>query len=141
VIRYALACPDGHAFEAWFASAGSFDEQRQSGDVLCPQCGARDISKALMTPSVAGTKKKAGDVSLTANPPAELAEAIRTIRRNLTENAEYVGDRFAAEARRIHFEEAEKRGIYGEANLDDVRGLIDDGVEFHPLPALPEDHN
>ncbi|HVX82011.1 MAG TPA: DUF1178 family protein, partial [Devosiaceae bacterium] len=53
----------------------------------------------------------------------------------------YVGDRFAEEARKIHFNDAEARGIYGEATPDEVTSLIEDGVEFMPLPTLPEDHN
>jgi len=139
MIRYAINCAGGHRFEAWFASAKSFDLQHESGAVACPVCGVTDVEKALMAPAVAASDKPL--VRLAANPPTEVAEAIRTIRKQLTDNAEYVGDRFAAEARKIHFEETEKRGIYGEANAQDVRGLIEDGVEFHPLPALPEDHN
>ena len=140
MIRYALNCAGGHRFEAWFASAMSFDLQHESGAVACPECGVTDVEKALMAPALAASEKTQ-PARLTANPPTEVAEAIRTIRKHLTDNAEYVGDRFAAEARKIHFEETEKRGIYGEANAQDVRGLIEDGVEFHPLPALPEDHN
>ena len=140
MIRYAVDCAAGHRFEAWFRSAESFDVQRGSGAVACPQCGGTDVEKALMAPAVAASGK-GGRARLAANPPAEVAEAIRTLRKHLTESAEYVGDRFAAEARKIHFEETEKRGIYGEATPQDVRGLIEDGVEFHPLPTLPEDHN
>jgi len=140
VIRYAINCAGGHRFEAWFASAKSFDQQHEAGAVACPECGVTDVAKALMAPAL-GASDKAAPVRLAANPPTEVAEAIRTIRKNLTDNAEYVGDRFASEARKIHFEETEKRGIYGEANAQDVRGLIEDGVEFHPLPTLPEDHN
>ena len=140
MIRYAINCAGGHRFEAWFASAGSFDLQQESGAVACPECGVTEVEKALMAPAL-GASDKTRPVRLSANAPAEVAEAVRTIRKHLTDNAEYVGDRFATEARKIHFEETEKRGIYGEANAPDVRGLIEDGVEFHPLPALPEDHN
>jgi len=71
----------------------------------------------------------------------EIVEAMRKLRRHLTENADYVGNKFAEEARRIHYEEAEKRGIYGEATREDARALAEEGIEFHPLPPLPEDHN
>ena len=64
---------------------------------------------------------------------------LRKLRKHLTENADYVGDRFAEEARRIHYDEVEKRGIYGEATSDEVRSLAEEGIEFHPLPVLPED--
>jgi hypothetical protein len=71
----------------------------------------------------------------------ELMAMFRELRRKVEANAEYVGDRFAEEARKIHYSETEKRGIYGEATPDDARGLIEEGIEVHPLPRLPEDGN
>lgn len=147
MIRFTLACPAGHQFEGWFPSSASFDSQRQGGGLACPVCGDTHVDKALMAPAVATARRKEAvrgeSVRVAANPPppAELVETLRKIREHLTQNADYVGDKFAEEARRIHFEEVEKRGIYGEATPDEVRGLAEDGVEFHPLPILPEDHN
>jgi len=70
-----------------------------------------------------------------------LMQMMREVRKNVEENAEYVGDRFADEARKIHYAESEKRGIYGEAKPEDAKALIDEGIEVHPLPRLPEDSN
>jgi hypothetical protein len=72
---------------------------------------------------------------------AELIEAVRKLRRQVEENADYVGDRFAEEARKIHYNEVEPRGIYGEASLEEAKSLLEEGVEVHPLPPLPEDAN
>ena len=145
MIRFALSCPDGHDFEGWFANSETFEAQRARGAVTCPVCGAGDIDKALMTPAVA-TSRKRDSVRLSAHAAhlaedSEVVTKLRQIRKHLTENADYVGNRFAEEARRIHYDEVEKRGIYGEATSDEVRALTDEGIEFHPLPVLPEDHN
>ncbi len=142
MIRYALTCPEGHDFEAWFAGSAAFDAQRAKGVVLCPLCGSAEVDKALMAPSVATARKK-DSVRLAANMPEqqETISMLRKLREHLTENADYVGPRFAEEARRIHYNEAEKRGIYGEASRDDARALAEEGVEFHPLPILPEERN
>ena len=142
MIRFALACSDGHAFEGWFASSEAFDQQRSAGTLLCPVCGMADVDKALMTPAVA-TSRKRDPVRVAANvaPEPDHISALRKMRQHLTENAEYVGPRFAEEARKIHYNETEKRGIYGEASAEEVRGLSEEGIEFHPLPVLPEDHN
>jgi hypothetical protein len=80
---------------------------------------------------------------LAANVPEhqEAIAALRKIRKHLTENADYVGPKFAEEARRIHYNETDKRGIYGEASPDEAKALTEEGIEFHPLPVLPEDHN
>ncbi len=71
----------------------------------------------------------------------EAVESLRKLRDHVTKNAEYVGADFADEARKIHYGEAEQRGIYGESSLDDVRELVDEGIDLLPLPSLPEDKN
>ena len=93
-----------------------------------------------MAPSVARTD---GDkVSLSAAHPdaAKFRDMLRAYRQKVTSEADYVGDRFAEEARKIHFEETEARGIYGEATRDEVAGLLDDGVDFMPLPDIADDN-
>ena len=142
MIRYALACAEGHEFEAWFAGSDAYEKQRARNIVACPDCGSTSVDKALMAPAVATARKKE-TMKLAANVP-EKQEAIamlRKLRGQLTENADYVGPKFAEEARRIHYDEAEKRGIYGEASTEEARALADEGIEFHPLPTLPEDQN
>ena len=66
---------------------------------------------------------------------------MKALRDKVTSEADYVGDEFATEARKIHDNEVEARGIYGEATQDEVSGLVEDGIDFMPLPNLPEDHN
>jgi hypothetical protein len=94
-----------------------------------------------MAPAVnrSGSEK----VSLSIGHPehAQIREALRALRQKVVSEADYVGDKFAEEARKIHFKDVEARGIYGEATPDEARGLIEDGVEFMPLPAFPEDKN
>jgi hypothetical protein len=70
-----------------------------------------------------------------------LHQALREFRQKVTENADYVGNRFPEEARKIHYEEVPARGIYGEATPDEARSLADEGVQFQPLPPLPENQN
>jgi hypothetical protein len=149
MIRYTLRCDQDHAFEAWFRSSADYDRAAASGDNECPLCGGRKIEKAPMAPSVArtdkGGEKKGGEkVTLAAAPdPREVAlrAALKELRQKVTENAEYVGDRFAAEARKIHYDEGAARGIYGEATADEAKALAEEGIEFQPLPTLPEERN
>ena len=70
-----------------------------------------------------------------------MREAIKALRKQVTENADYVGDKFAEEARKIHYNEVEARGIYGEATGDEAQALAEEGIDFLPLPSLPEDRN
>ncbi|TLP42609.1 DUF1178 family protein [Cohaesibacter sp. CAU 1516] len=73
--------------------------------------------------------------------PKALQDMLRSYRKHVVESSDYVGDKFAEEARKMHFKESEARGIYGEATIDDVKSLAEDGIECLPLPVLPEDQN
>jgi hypothetical protein len=142
VIRFALCCDAGHRFDGWFSGSEAYEAQKAGGTVSCPICGSASVDKALMTPAVAtGRKAAAIPAAAHVSESPDAVAVLRQIRERLVQNADNVGDRFAEEARRIHYDEAEKRGIYGKASLDEVRALADEGIEFHPLPVLPEDHN
>lgn len=148
MIRYALKCRKGHEFEAWFKSSTAFDEQSKTGKVVCAVCGSKKVEKALMAPRVAASRVE--ESIPVAHSPAgdkrdairkEMVQLMRKLRREVERNAEYVGPQFAEEARKIHYEEAPARGIYGEASPDDVKSLKEEGIEFYPLPQVPDDHN
>ena len=140
MISYSLQCSKGHRFEAWFKSAAAYDEQQARGIVHCAQCGDTHVEKAVMAPAVARTDGDRVTLS-SAHPDAvKFRQMLREYRRKVLAEAENVGPRFAEEARKIHFEEAEARGIYGEATPDEVAALLDDGIDFLPLPDVGEDN-
>lgn len=141
MIQYSLQCSKGHRYDAWFKNAGAFDDQKARGIVRCAVCDDQTVDKAPMAPAVARTDQ--GKMSLSQGHPdaQKFRELLRAYRQKIVSEADYVGDRFAEEARKIHFEEAEVRGIYGQATRDEVVALVDDGVDFMPLPDLPEEHN
>ena len=148
MIRYALRCDRDHEFEAWFRSSADYERTAAAGENVCPVCASTAVEKALMAPSVGAAARgeetgKPEKVALAAPDPRQAAmhAAVKEFRQKLTENADYVGDRFAEEARKIHYNEVEPRGIYGEATGDEAKALTEEGVAFHPLPALPEDRN
>jgi hypothetical protein len=148
MIRYDLVCKDGHAFDGWFASSAAYDKQAASGAVICPRCGTAKVEKQLMTPGIPakGNRRPAAPPqtfsSIPQDPQAKaLHQAIRELRRYVKEKADYVGDRFPEEARRMHYREVKERGIYGEATPEEARELISEGIEVRPLPSLPEDQN
>lgn len=138
MIKYQLQCEKDHDFAGWFQSSEAFDKQVKRKLVECPNCGSKKVRKALMAPSVSTSKKS---VELSPQAKAELVKAMREVRQKVEQNAEYVGPRFAEEARRIHYKETDQKGIYGEASLAEAKELLDEGIDFMPLPVLPEDQN
>ena len=140
MIHYSLVCDKSHKFDGWFASAAAYDGQKSRGLVTCPICLTTTVDKALMAPAVSRGGEK---VSLSIGHPqhAQLREAMLALRNKVTSEADYVGDKFAEEARKIHYKEVDAHGIYGEATREEAAALIEDGVDFMPLPALKEEHN
>ncbi|GGA91904.1 hypothetical protein GCM10011491_19890 [Brucella endophytica] len=141
MIRFSLHCDREHEFEGWFRNNEDFERQAARGLVECPACGSSRVEKALMTPSVSTSRKKEKIALATSEAQSALIEQMRELSRKLRENADYVGDNFAEEARKIHFGEADPRGIYGEASREEVTALVEEGVEIMPLPVFPEDRN
>lgn len=152
MILYRLRCKDDHEFEGWFRNADAFDAQRDSGVLECPVCGSGDISKALMAPSIAkGREPARPSVPKPAEPAgtqavhpaaaqaAELRRQLRALREMVEKNCDYVGDRFAEEARKIHYGEVDPKGIYGETTPEESERLKDEGIEFGAVPWVRDD--
>ncbi|TAN17710.1 MAG: DUF1178 family protein [Rhizobiaceae bacterium] len=141
MIHLALRCEHDHAFDGWFRNSGDFEKQKKRGFVSCPSCGSSSVEKALMAPSVStGRKKEKMALVMNAAQKKAMAE-LKALTEKMRENADYVGDKFAEEARKIHFGETDPRGIYGEATAEEAKSLAEDGVEFMPLPLFPDDQN
>jgi len=144
MIVYRLRCKNDHEFEGWFKSSKAYDSQSKSGSLECPTCATTNVTKAIMAPNIA-TKgeskllpaKKEGSV-IKDTDGAAFAKMAGAISDYVEKNFDYVGENFPEEARRIHYGEADERGIYGEASSDETRALIDEGIDIAPLPGLPK---
>lgn len=147
MIHYDLICDKGHAFDGWFRNSAAYDQQAKKGLVSCTVCGSAKVDKQLMAPGIPAksNRKDEAPKQMVGGPVdprlSALMQMVRDMRKHVEENAEYVGERFAEEARKIHYEESGQRGIYGEASPDEARALIEEGIAVHPLPRLPEDAN
>ena len=137
-----LACSQQHVFEGWFGSEDDFVAQCGRGLVECPVCGDASITKKLSAPrlnlgAARPEVKPAQDVALADQPEQAMQLAWMAMARRIVANTDDVGDKFAEEARRIHYGEAKERGIRGKASAAETEALIDEGIAVMPLP-LPE---
>jgi hypothetical protein len=158
VILYTLGCDQQHTFESWFQNSAAYDKQQKRGLVTCPLCGSAKVEKTIMAPRLARTD--APETPVEAPAPVETTPAVakaavammspqerefrqklKELRDHVTKNADYVGQKFPDEARKMHYGEIEHRSIYGEASPNDAKALHEEGIEFHPLPVLPEEQN
>ncbi len=136
MIVYDLKCPKDHVFEAWFADSAAFDRQAKRGAVSCPLCGSTKVAKALMAPNVAtgNSEKRMMKAKRTNQALARYMSALHKVREHIEHNCDYVGDKFAEEARKIHFGEVDSHDIYGEATEDESRELEEEGIEVESVP-------
>ncbi|MEO6718615.1 MAG: DUF1178 family protein [Novosphingobium sp.] len=152
MITFDLECrAAGHRFEGWFGSSDDYALQQERGLVSCPQCGSVDVIKAPMAPNVA---RKGNQVSLPrlASPPLpptpnqpmskgaippealKVMQAMAIMQAKALEKSQWVGDRFAAESRAIHYGETEPQAIHGQATAKEAMELLEEGIEVAPLP-------
>jgi hypothetical protein len=163
MIRYALRCDRDHTFESWFQNSAAYDKQSKRGLVTCPVCSSAKVEKTIMAPRLARADVSEPPPPIPMPPPIpapapqaapakapiaimgaqerELRQKLKELRDHVTKNANYVGAKFPEEARKIHYGETEHRSIYGEASPEDAKALHEEGIEFHPLPVLPDDQN
>jgi hypothetical protein len=140
MILYDLSCRNGHVFEAWFRDGAAFETQRKARKIACPDCGDHRVKKAPMAPRIGkGGREETGTKAVAPPPeaPPEVMQALRKLRQHVESNCDYVGPRFAEEARAIHYGERDKRGIYGEASKDEAKALAEEGIEVARIPWLP----
>lgn len=160
MILYNLQCAEGHGFEVWFRNGAAYD-QRAPGSLSCPVCGGTQVTKAPMAPRIARSRGEGargevsrgeeirgedarGEAAAPATPhvalpalPPELTQQLQELRKKVEASCDYVGERFAEEARRIHYGETKAHDIYGEASSRDAKELREEGVAFHQVPWLP----
>jgi hypothetical protein len=169
MIKYTLRCERGHEFESWFKNSAAYDNQRKRGLVACPGCGSAKVEKAIMAPRLARSESaepephpaepgppppaaalpvpmpmappRKGTVAIMSAQERELRKKLKELREHIVKNADYVGQRFPEQARKIHYGEIEHRSSYGEASPEEAKELHDEGIAFHPLPILPDEFN
>ncbi|MDR5831522.1 DUF1178 family protein [Caballeronia sp. LP006] len=132
-----LKCSHEHRFEGWFASTEEFESQLLRKLVACPVCSETDVSRMPSAPRLnLSTARNDRAVPAEASPDAAGVQA-RALQfmRELIEKTENVGDRFAEEARRIHYDEAPARNIRGVTTPEETHALLEEGIDVLPLPV------
>jgi hypothetical protein len=131
-----LRCANGHGFEGWFASEDDFLDQNGRSLIECPLCSDRVVTRLPSAPrlNLSGVREPASSAATAPPAEADLQALWMKAMRHAIENTDDVGERFAEEARRIHYGEVEARGIRGQATPDEREALHDEGIEVMSLP-------
>ncbi len=144
MIKYALGCAEGHAFDSWFPDSAAYDKQRKRGFVACPECGSTRVDKAIMAPAVVGGDRAAVDARpqiVVDDRRRHTREFFLRMRREIEANTDDVGAKFPQVARAIHLGDEPERAIRGRASLAQAKSLLEDGIGVLPLPMLEDELN
>ena len=133
MIKYSLKCDKDHSFEAWFSDSLNFEKQNKKKLISCPSCSSLEITKNIMAPNISSKKKNSNKINQKKD---KVEMVLNTVRKHVENNIDYVGDKFADEARSMHYGEKEEREIYGETTLEDAVELIEEGVNVQPMPGV-----
>ena len=159
MILYRLRCSQGHEFESWFKDSKTYERQEKKSLIGCAVCGDSKVARAVMAPRIGSGGKEAEPApqptaaapaasgpepqaqqemaALAKHMPKEMRETLLKLRQQVEQNCEHVGPKFAEEARKIHYGESDKRGIYGETTDREAEALAEEGIEFGRLPWIP----
>lgn len=162
MIVFDLSCDNGHRFEGWFGSSGDFSSQKERGLLCCPQCGSPQVDKAPMAPSVprkgnqqaerptvSTTPHGGNEVQPVSNAPMprEVQEALEKLaeaQARALRKSKWVGEKFAENARAMHYGEKDVEPIHGQTSIEEAEKLLEEGIEVAPLPfpiAPPDELN
>ena len=141
MIKYNLTCKDcSNTFDSWFSTSKEYEKVKKLNLLNCHICDSKNITKSLMTPNVLNAKKK---VKFTKDKKMiEVKKKIKEYQKFIKNNFEYVGDRFAHEARSIFYDEKKsKKSIYGNASMNEVNELKEEGIEAEVIPWINDKEN
>ena len=130
MIKYSLECNQSHTFDAWFSDSLNFEKQNKKNQISCPNCSSLKIKKSIMAPSIPSKNYKS---DLLNEKKDKVEVVLSKVRKHVEDNFDYVGDKFADEARSMHYGEKEEREIYGETTIEDAIDLIEEGVNVKPM--------
>jgi hypothetical protein len=155
MIHYDLRCGDGHVFDGWFKSSAAFEQQAAAGFLDCPSCASKVVTRALMAPRLSRgapaseppavaepkpeTPPEPSAMSVGGPPPLpdKVRAVLQRIRAEVEQKCDYVGPRFADEARAMHHGKKTPRSIYGETTPDQAEALAEEGIDVARIPWVP----
>lgn len=133
---YNLSCEHDHLFEGWFSSEDDFNAQASGSHIICPICESNVITRLPSAPRLSLSGAQASPSDARTQAQSQIIELVRKV----IANTEDVGERFAEEARRMHYSEAPERAIRGVATVAECEALVEEGIDIMalPIPTTPK---
>ena len=131
MIKYNLICECGKTFESWFSSSSEFDSLCKKNYIKCIFCSSSNVKKSLMAPNITNKSNKLIKKNSFEN---KLKKQLIEFRKYIEKNCENVGENFTKEARSIHYDKKNSKGIYGKATQEETSELLEEGIDITTIP-------
>ena len=138
MIKYNLTCKCKCTFDSWFANSNEFERLFKKKLITCIECNSHNISKSIMAPNIANTKK---NNEVNVKQIKNIKKKILKYQRFIKDNCKDVGTNFAQEARSIHYDKKKSKNIYGKATSEEIKELQDEGIETTTIPWYENKEN
>jgi len=142
MIRYKLICKDCNIkFDSWFGSSNEYEKLKKRKFLKCHRCNSLKVEKTLMAPQLINSKS-IYETKLDSLKHQKIKKTIKNYQKFIKDNFQYVGDKFAYEARSIHYNNKKKsKGIYGSASKQDLKELKEEGIDAQMIPWMEDKNN
>jgi len=138
MIKYNLLCKCGKNFESWFSTSKEFESLKKRKLINCIYCYSTSIKKSIMSPNLTSKSNKS---SVKKNIERNIRKELLNFRKYIEKNCKNVGDNFTREARNIHYDKKNSKGIYGKATPEETAELLDEGIEVETVPWIDKREN
>jgi len=138
MIKYNLICKCGKNFESWFLSSSKFESLSKKKIISCIYCKSTSVKKSVMAPNLS---RKSNKISKNIKIEKKIKKQLLKFRKYIEKNCKNVGDNFTQEARSIHYDKKDSKGIYGKATPEQTEELLDEGIEVSTIPWIDKSEN
>ena len=138
MIKYSLRCKCDKTFESWFLSSKEFDLLSKKNLLKCIYCDSSEVKKSVMSPNLFG---KSNVITKKTKLQKNIKKNLLDFRKYIEKNCKNVGNDFSREARSIHYDKKNSKGIYGKATEEETSELLEEGIEIATIPWIDNSEN
>ena len=138
MIKYNLICKCGNTFESWFSSSNEYESLRKKKLINCIYCESSLVKKTIMSPNF---PSKSNKISKPDKVEKDIKNQLIEFRKYIEKNCKNVGDKFAQEARNLHYDKKTSKGIYGKATPEEAAELVEEGIDIATVPWINKSQN
>ena len=131
MIKYNLICKCGKTFESWFLGSNEYESLKKRKLINCKHCNSTTVKKTVMSPNLPSKTNKINKRNILEK---KIKKQLLQFQKYIEKNCKDVGENFPQEARSIHYDKKNSKGIYGKATPEETNELLEEGIDVATIP-------